>query len=136
MILVFILTITSFPSRQFHNDIITKQIKLIERPVLASRSNVNRTDVYTATAYHMGTITSTGRKVKVGRTIAVDPNVIPYDSKVKVVCDEYPEVNGHYIAEDCGGAVQGKEIDIYVSSIEKAFDFGIREVKIKIIKEE
>jgi len=83
----------------------------------------------------MGTITSIGRRVRIG-TIAVDPSVIPYDSKVKIICEDYPEINGHYIAEDCGGLIKGKKIDIYVSSVEKAFDFGRREVKIKIIKEE
>lgn len=43
-----------------------------------------------------------------GHTIAVDPNVIDYGTKVKI--------DGHiYIAEDCGGAVKGNVIDIYVS---------------------
>ena len=52
-------------------------------------------------------MTSTGVIAKEGRTIAVDPTVIPYGTKVIV--------NNHeYIAEDCGSAVKGKVIDIFV----------------------
>ena len=54
-----------------------------------------------------GRSTSTGALATEGRTIAVDPNVIPYGSEVLI--------NGHvYIAEDCGGAVKGNVIDIFV----------------------
>lgn len=54
-----------------------------------------------------GRSTSTGAIATEGRTIAVDPNVIPYGSEVLI--------NGHvYIAEDCGGAVKGNVIDIFV----------------------
>jgi 3D (Asp-Asp-Asp) domain-containing protein len=44
-------------------------------------------------------ITSTGTVATEGRTIAVDPSVIPYGSVV--------EINGiSYIAEDCGDAIK------------------------------
>ena len=42
-----------------------------------------------------------------GHTIAVDPTVIPYGTKV--IID-----NHEYVAEDCGSAVKGKVIDIFV----------------------
>ena len=52
-------------------------------------------------------MTSTGVTAKEGRTIAVDPTVIPYGTKVMI--------DGHtYIAEDCGSAVKGKVVDIFV----------------------
>ena len=54
-----------------------------------------------------GRSTSTGAIATEGRTIAVDPNVIPYGTEVLI--------NGHvYVAEDCGGAVKGNVIDIFV----------------------
>lgn len=54
-----------------------------------------------------GRSTSTGAVATEGRTIAVDPSVIPYGTEVLI--------DGHvYIAEDCGGAVKGNVIDIFV----------------------
>lgn len=54
-------------------------------------------------------ITSTGVTAVTNRTIAVDPTIIPYGSQVVI--------NGQvYVAEDCGGAIKGKRIDIYVAS--------------------
>ena len=55
-----------------------------------------------------GSITSTGITAKEGRTIAVDPTVIPYGTEVMID-------NHIYIAEDCGGAVKGNVIDIFVN---------------------
>lgn len=54
--------------------------------------------------------TATGAETVEGVTIAVDPRVIPYGSIV--------ELNGHYyIAQDCGGAVEGIEIDVYIEDV-------------------
>lgn len=64
-------------------------------------------------------ITSTGKRATAGRTIAVDPNKIPYGSRVTI--------NGHtYIAEDCGGAIKGNRIDIFFNSHQEALNFGIQ----------
>lgn len=62
-------------------------------------------------------ITASGAKATQGITIAVDPNVIPYGTEVII--------NGHtYIAQDCGGAIKGKRIDIYFDSHYEALQFG------------
>lgn len=72
-----------------------------------------------------GDMTSTGVRAKEGRTIAVDPRVIPYGSEVKI--------NGHtYIAEDCGGAVKGKTIDIYFDTHEEAVTFGVQYAEVEL----
>ena len=73
-------------------------------------------------------ITSTGKKVKEGRTIAVDPKVIPYGTKV------YIEGVGYRIAEDCGGAIKGNRIDIYVDSAKDFPPEGYVKVKLRIVK--
>lgn len=62
--------------------------------------------------------TSTGQRPKAGRTIAVDPKVIPYGSIV------YIQDYGYFIAEDCGGAIKENRIDIYTDSHEYAMQQG------------
>jgi 3D (Asp-Asp-Asp) domain-containing protein len=62
--------------------------------------------------------TSIGRKPVVGRTVAVDPKVIPYGSKVFI-----PGF-GWRIAEDTGSKIKGNRIDILVENEEKAFKLG------------
>jgi len=63
-------------------------------------------------------ITASGTRVKEGRTIAVDPNVIPLGWWV------YIEGIGFRRAEDKGSAIKGKKIDIYYDSEAKAERFG------------
>lgn len=63
-------------------------------------------------------ITATGTNVSAGRTIAVDPTIIPYGSEV------YIEGYGWRIAEDCGGAIIGKHIDIAVGTHDEALSMG------------
>ena len=63
-------------------------------------------------------ITATGTYATAGRTIAVDPRIIPYGSNVKI--------NGHtYVAEDTGGGIKGNKIDICVSSNSEAMQKGV-----------
>ncbi|WP_254871087.1 3D domain-containing protein [Bacillus sp. Marseille-Q1617] len=63
------------------------------------------------------------------RVIAVDPDVIPLGSKV------YIEGYGYARAEDTGGAIKGNRIDIYMEHEEDALQYGVRDVKVKIIEE-
>lgn len=64
-------------------------------------------------------VTATGTKVTPGRTIAVDPSVIPLGSHVII--------DGHeYIAEDTGGRIQGNRIDIGVATHSEAKSKGTR----------
>jgi 3D (Asp-Asp-Asp) domain-containing protein len=66
-----------------------------------------------------GTQTATGAVATEGRTIAVDPSVIPYGTKVMF--------NGNtYIAEDCGGAIKQKKIDLYFDNHQAALEWGVR----------
>jgi 3D (Asp-Asp-Asp) domain-containing protein len=62
-------------------------------------------------------ITATGTKAEEGRTIAVDPDVIPYGTVVMINGQEY-------VAEDCGGAVNGNVVDIYFDNHADALQYG------------
>lgn len=71
--------------------------------------------------------TSTGTRPKENRTIAVDPNVIPYGSIV------YIQGYGYYIAEDCGGAIKENRIDIYTRSHQYAMQQGRKVANVWIL---
>lgn len=87
----------------------------------------------TATAYcpcqecsgPWGTSTATGAIAIEGRTIAVDPTVIPYGTEVII--------DGNtYVAEDTGAAIKGNMIDIYFDSHKDTTQWGVQEIEIII----
>jgi len=63
-------------------------------------------------------VTASGTTVEEGRTIAVDTSVIPMGWWV------YIEGVGLRRAEDKGGAIKGKKIDVYFDSVDVATKFG------------
>lgn len=63
--------------------------------------------------------TSSGTIAQAGRTVAVDPSVIPYGTVLII--------NGReYVAEDSGGVIKGNRLDIYFDSHESALAFGVQ----------
>ena len=72
-------------------------------------------------------ITYTGTQATPGRTIAVDPDVIPLGSTVLIEGEAY-------IAEEIGGAIKGKRVDILVPTHGAAQEFGVRYLKVFIEK--
>ena len=65
-------------------------------------------------------ITYTGTSARAGRTVAVDPRVIPLGSRIFI------EGVGERIAEDIGSGVKGNHIDVYVPSVDDASHFGVK----------
>jgi 3D (Asp-Asp-Asp) domain-containing protein len=65
-------------------------------------------------------VTASGTVVQEGRTIAVDPKVIPIGWWV------YIDGIGFRRAEDTGSAVKGKKIDVYYDSESRANKFGLK----------
>lgn len=75
-------------------------------------------------------ITATGTTATEGRTIAVDPAVIPYGSTVTLY---YEDGTVHtYIAEDCGGTIKQNRIDVFFSSHEAARAFGVQSAMVYV----
>ncbi|GAA0863029.1 3D domain-containing protein [Paraclostridium tenue] len=115
-------------SKQVNNKIESKQISnTSSNSELASNKSLSGKHMsVVATAYAGDSITSTGTVPKWG-TIAVDPRIIPYGTKVYI-----PKFNQTFVAEDCGGAIKGNKIDIFMNSEGKAYDWGRKTIDIYI----
>ena len=74
-------------------------------------------------------ITATGTTVHWG-TVAVDPTVVPYGTRMFIITPDGSYVYGIGTAEDCGGGVKGKHVDLYVPSMEYACQVGRQDVTI------
>lgn len=90
-----------------------------------------RKDTFVATAYtHTDAgcdeFTANGAPVKWG-VVAVDPSVIPYGTRMFIVTNDGSFVYGLSTAEDCGGAIQNKRLDLYMETTEKCFQFGVKD---------
>lgn len=71
--------------------------------------------------------TASGAYATEGRTIAVDPRVIPYGTEVRI--------GDHvYVAADCGGSIKGKRIDIFMEDHERCNQAGVQYSEIYIKK--
>jgi 3D (Asp-Asp-Asp) domain-containing protein len=95
------------------------------------RSEYDSLGTYTLTAYcncarccgRAGGKTASGTTPKAEYTIAVDPKVIPYGTAVWIRGKKY-------VAEDCGGGVRGKHIDIFFDSHSEALKFGKQKAEV------
>ena len=67
-----------------------------------------------------------GHTLESARAIAVDPNVIPLGSKVRIKFKDadMQQYNGIYTASDTGGAIRGNRIDLFAG--EGAHDLAMR----------
>ncbi|MCC5468671.1 3D domain-containing protein [Pelosinus baikalensis] len=67
--------------------------------------------------------TASGTIATSGRTVAVDPNVVPLGSEVEIVMPDGRVFRR--IAEDTGGAVKGKVFDVHIdASDEELYELG------------
>ncbi|MDP9674853.1 3D (Asp-Asp-Asp) domain-containing protein [Paenibacillus jamilae] len=99
---------------------------------------------YEATAYTAfcseGCIGVTATGLDVSRTVkhrgrrivAVDPRVVPLGSRLTILTADGRTFEA--IAEDTGGAIKGRKIDVLVSSERKARKFGRQRVSVKVLE--
>lgn len=93
-----------------------------------------RTVSVEATAYslnqpELGNITYSGIDLRQNpNVIAVDPSFIPLGSRINV------PGYGEFIAGDTGGAIKGNRIDIHMTDIQQALQFGRRSIEVQIIE--
>ena len=88
-------------------------------------SKIFNATAYTHTDAGCDRITATGTRVRVG-TVAVDPRVIPYGTRMFIVTNDGSYVYGIATAEDCGGAIKQNRIDLYFETTSQCFKFGRR----------
>lgn len=74
--------------------------------------------------------TATGALPRAGRTVAVDPRVIPLGSRI------YIEGIGVRIAEDTGGKIKGKKLDLFLPSVQDCIQFGVRQREVHLIAQD
>ena len=112
---------------------LNKQVEQLEKE-LEEQPQWTSLGVFKITAYGIDClgctgITKSGTVPQTGRTIAVDPTVIPLGSKVLI--------DGQvYIAEDTGGAIQGKVIDLFYNTEQESAEFGVQYHKVYILEGE
>ncbi|RIW38402.1 LysM peptidoglycan-binding domain-containing protein [Bacillus salacetis] len=85
---------------------------------------------YTANCEGCSGVTKTGVDLNANpdaKVIAVDPSVIPLGTEV------YVEGYGYATAQDTGGAIKGKKIDVFIPDRQDAVDWGVRSVKVTIL---
>ncbi len=122
----------------------TRQFPLIGENFLYTASGevlyYSYVDTYNATAYTswIADVTGTtacGTPARVG-AVAVDPKVIPYFTKMYIVSKDGVFDYGVSSAEDCGGAVKGKIIDLFFNTLEDCYAFGRRDIYVYFLTDE
>ena len=111
------------------------ELKKEKQPASVTASTVtnNSTSLnVVATGYTPGDpgctgITYTGTKASRG-TIAVDPKVIPFGTKL------YIPGYGYGVAADTGGAIKGNKIDLCYESRTEALKWGIKNITVYIVR--
>lgn len=75
-------------------------------------------------------ITYSGKAAQPWHTIAVDPEVIPIGTKIYI-----PEVGQVFEAQDIGGKIKGRTIDIFVEDHKTALQFGRKKYEVYLLSE-
>ncbi len=66
-----------------------------------------------------GKVTASGTRPTAGRTVGVNPRLIPYGTQLKV-----GKTRG-YVAEDTGGGIGWRHLDIFCNSHQEALNAGV-----------
>ncbi len=71
--------------------------------------------------------TASGVWPQSGRTVAVDPDIIPFGTRI------YIEGVGERIAEDSGTRIKGKKLDIFLPSVSHCMRFGVQKRDVELV---
>jgi 3D (Asp-Asp-Asp) domain-containing protein len=88
---------------------------------------------FTATAYCDHGITKSGIRTRQG-IAAADPAHLPLGSVVRIVAAGDRRYEGVYTVMDTGGLVRGRRIDLFVPDCREAREFGVRRVRLEVVR--
>lgn len=77
-------------------------------------------------------ITASGTQATQGRTVAANPQLLPYGSEILVRFEDGAEET--YTVEDTGSALKGSHIDIFMDSHEAALSEGVKTAEVFLIE--
>lgn len=102
-------------------------------PTRYSKCLVGNATAYTA---HTNAGTASGRRAGVG-VVAVDPNLIPYGSRLYIVSSDGSFVYGNAVAGDTGTFTSNGSdvlVDLYFSTMKECCVFGEHKVKVYVLE--
>lgn len=102
-----------------YSDIVSVKAKKVKLKTHKKGFKYKNKFTVKAYAYTGGGTTASGTRARVG-AIAVSPNVIPLGT------DVYVEGYGFAKAEDTGGNIKGRTIDLYFNSVGACYQWGVR----------
>lgn len=86
---------------------------------------------FEATAYTGDGVTKSGVPAQPG-IVAADPSVLPLGTKIRVT--NAGAQSGIYTVADTGSKVQGRHIDIFISTWRRAKEFGRKVVDVTVLR--
>ncbi len=99
--------------------------------VLFARQPQGANGRYLATAYDQSGITASGLYTH-RHVVAADPNLLPIGSIIRI--KHAGRYSGEYVVADTGEKIVGRRLDIYIPNVDACKKFGVRSVKVKVIR--
>ncbi|MCS6817382.1 MAG: 3D domain-containing protein [Blastocatellia bacterium] len=133
LLLAMVSTHAYFSARALREEEATPNVSVTtpsEEDVL--RQDIERLPALTflATAYSLPGKTASGEPVRKG-IVAADPKILPIGSIVHLSAGPY---SGIYTVLDTGLSIRGRMLDIWMPTVQEARAFGVRRVKVRVLR--
>jgi 3D (Asp-Asp-Asp) domain-containing protein len=106
-------------------------LALLLAPVLFARQPHAADGRYIATAYDQSGVTASGLYTH-RHIVAADPDLLPIGSIIRI--KHAGRYSGEYVVADTGEKIVGRRLDIYIPNLAACKKFGVRTVKVKVVR--
>lgn len=106
---------------------VTKKVKVEKKQYLGKFYITHYCPCDRCCGKYGGKVTASGTRPTAGRTVGVNPKLIPYGTQLKV-----GKTRG-YVAEDTGGGIGWKHLDIFCNSHQEALNAGVGYKKVWVL---